>query len=109
MSAWTDLKALRDAGHRPAGALWVFSSREHWRLRAALIEVGSMVIDHDAQERIPSELLGGLDVLIMPASCAHVCELGREIREGKYPPKRCQVWCECSGALLPYAHGDCKR
>lgn len=94
MNDWADLKALRDAGHRPAHMLAVFSG-DHWRFRAAMIENGAMVIDHPSGQPIPIELLAGLEVLLMFSRCGEAMEIAKQIRGAKHPPLRCRVWCEC--------------
>ena len=108
MSTWADLKSLRDAGHRPAHMLTVFAPGAHRNFRAAMIEIGAMVIDHQLDQPIPLELIGGLEVLLMYEICEDACELARRMWGMKYPPTRCRVWCSCSKALT-VTPGPCRR
>lgn len=111
MSTWADLAALRQAGLRPAGMLWVFAKpTEHWNLRAALIEDGAMVIDHDSP-KVPLHLLAGLDVALMLRSCSQALPLSGAIADAKLAPARCRVWCDCERALTLFAspESQCRR
>jgi hypothetical protein len=108
VSTWADLKSLRDAGHRPAHMLTVFAPRAHRNFRAAMFEIGAMVIDHELGDPIPVELLGGLEVLLMFEYCGDTCEFARRLPGTKYPPARCRAWCSCSKALT-IAPGPCSR
>jgi len=107
MSTWADLKTLRDAGHRPAHMLTVFAGA-HRNFRAAMMDIGAMVIDHAPGKSIPLELLGGLDVLLMFSHCGQASELASRLSTAKHPPRRCRVWCECSHALTVLS-GPCPK
>jgi hypothetical protein len=89
--------------------LTVFVPGAHRNFRAAVIEIGAMVIDLEHGDQIPVELISGLEVLLMCEYCDDAAELASRLRGAKYQPARCRAWCNCSKALTVTPGPCCRR
>jgi len=93
-SRWDILRELRRTGRKPAFPVFLTDSQ---RFLTNLEATGCFVIHHRAGQRMPAELLEGLDVRLH----FFKCDMGGRVKQfldGKgVKPASLQVFCQCSG------------
>jgi hypothetical protein len=91
---WDALHKLRLAGKRPAFPIFITSPYSR-KFEENLGAVGAMVIRHAPGERMPVELLDGLDVCLHFGNCDMGGRVVQLMRAKGVTPKSLKVWCNC--------------
>lgn len=94
---WNDLAELRRAGLQPGLPVYVTNRP---MLARNMRDVGCVAIVHRAGERMPVELLDGLDVRLDFGRCDLAGRVHRLMRLREVEPKRVRAWCECCGGFV---------
>lgn len=106
VNTWRDLATLRGRGQRPGLPVYV---TDRPVLARNMRDVGCVAILHQSGERMPVELLKGLDVRL-DFGC---CELGGRVHrlmQAKGISANVRAWCRCARAFVatcgPCDEGD---
>ena len=94
---WSELADIRRKGLRPDLPVYV---TDRWILARNMRDVGCVAILHKSGERMPVELLTGLDVRLDFSDCGKAARVKRlmDLREAR--PQRLRAWCKCAGEFV---------
>lgn len=100
---WNHLADLRSRGQRP-GLLCVTTDFGRCRAQA---DAGAMVVVHKPGERLPVELLDGLNVELHLDDCSQAFRLARAWKAQGVEPALCSSWCRCERRMSICVPKDC--
>ena len=102
---FTELRALRNRGHKPA----LLCVTTDFRRCLDQAKAGAMIVTHKPGEPFPVELLDGLNVELHLDDCSQTFRLAKAWKARDVQPALCSAWCKCERRMSICVSPSCEH